>query len=77
MDYEQGRKDKFKVLDVTSMNVYEVTATLQLVTDHAYWYVDDNVRFAMSDLEESAKIYEWDIYPRITRFRQGVGAWDR
>lgn len=67
VDYEQGRKDKFKVLDVTSMNVYEVTATLQLVTDHAYWYVDDNVRFAMSDLEESAKIYEWDIYPRITR----------
>jgi immune inhibitor A len=67
VDYEQGRKDTFKVLDVPGRKVYEVTATLQLVTDHAYWYVDDNVTFTMSDLEESAKIYEWDIYPRITR----------
>ena len=67
VSYVEGRKDQFNVADLLVRKVYPVSATLQLVTDHAYWYVDDNVSFQMEALEESAKIYEVDIYPRITR----------
>ncbi len=63
--YQQGRNDKFSVLDIGTNQVYPVSATLHLVTDHAYWYVDDNVAFSLQELEDSARVYEERIRPRI------------
>lgn len=66
-NYQQGRKDTFSVLNIVTNQVYPVSATLQLVTDHAYWYVDDDVAFSMQDLEESARLYEERIRPQIVQ----------
>lgn len=67
VSYKEGRKDQFTVTDIISREVYTITATLQMVSDHAYWYVDDKVSFQMEALKESAQVYEEEIYPRVTR----------
>ena len=43
-----------------------VQATLHVVTDHAYWYIADGVQFNLDDLEESARVFEEEIRPRVT-----------
>ena len=42
-----------------------MTATLWVVSEHAYWYVDDRVNFELEDLQKSAQVYEGQIYPRV------------
>ena len=71
VSYQEGRKDLFNVTDILARQVYQVAATLQLVSDHAYWYVDDSVGFEMDALEESARVYEEEIYPRVTQIFGG------
>ena len=64
--YEVGRQDTFNVTDITNRNVYPLQATLHVVTDHAYWYIADGVQFNLDDLEESARVFEEEIRPRVT-----------
>ena len=64
--YEVGRQDTFHVTDIAGRNVYPLQATLQVVTDHAYWYIADGVQFNLDDLEKSAIVFEEEIYPRVT-----------
>ena len=64
--YEVGRQDTFHVTDIADRNVYPLQATLQVVTDHAYWYIADGVQFNLDDLEKSAIVFEEEIYPRVT-----------
>ena len=64
--YEVGRQDTFNVTDIANRNVYPLQATLHVVTDHAYWYIADGVQFNLNDLEESARVFEEEIYPRVT-----------
>ena len=66
VSYSEGRIDQFNVTDLLARRAYQITATLQLVSDHAYWYVDDNVSIQMEALKESARVFEEDIYPAIT-----------
>ncbi|MBI4201296.1 MAG: immune inhibitor A [Chloroflexi bacterium] len=67
VSYAVGRKDRFSVTDTTRAEAHTVTATLWLVSDHAYWYVDDNTSFKVDALRESAKVFEEQIYPGVTR----------
>ncbi len=67
VSYDQGRKDTFTVTDIPNASVHPVVATLQLVTQHAYWYVDDSVKLSRIDLERAAQGFEETIYPRVTR----------
>ena len=64
--YEVGRKDTFNVTDIANRNVYPLQATLHVVTEHAYWYIADGVQFSLDDLEESARVFEEEIRPRVT-----------
>ena len=64
--YEVGRQDTFHVTDIANRNVYPLQATLHVVTDHAYWYIADGVQFNLDDLENSARVFEEEIYPRVT-----------
>ncbi|MDO8749905.1 MAG: immune inhibitor A [Dehalococcoidia bacterium] len=65
--YKEGSRDTFNVTDIAAGRVYQVNATLRLVTNHAYWYVDDNVTFDIKALTGSAKVFEEKIRPRITQ----------
>jgi hypothetical protein len=45
------------------MDDRETWATLQYVTDHAYFWIQDNVDYKPSDLETLARTFETVIYP--------------
>ncbi len=64
--YEVGRQDTFHVTNIENRNVHQLQATLHVVTDHAYWYIADGVHFNLDDLEESARVFEEEIRPRVT-----------
>ena len=66
VSYQAGRTDTFSVIDITTIEKYTVSATLRLVSPHAYWYVEDGVSVSQDDLEQSAGTFEGVIYPRIT-----------
>lgn len=62
-----GAKDKFWVTDYTDEHV-QIEATLQYITTHAYFWIDDTAEFIPSELEALAKEFESKIYPTTRRF---------
>ena len=57
--FEQGAKQVFKTEDG------DVTATLMAVTEHAYFWVDDNLPLAQEAVELAANQLEENYYPRV------------
>ena len=66
VSYAQGRRDTFWFVDLDDVRAYTSDVILRLVTPHAYWYVQDGVSVSQNDLEESARVFEQEIYPRVT-----------
>ncbi|MCI0441454.1 MAG: hypothetical protein L0177_20315, partial [Chloroflexi bacterium] len=63
--YEVGHGDTFWVSDVFGQDSYTVQATLRLVSENAYWYVDNSVSLSLDDLERAAQAYEGKIRPAV------------
>jgi immune inhibitor A len=65
-----GVSQSFWVLDQRSAQLFQSAATLRLVTDHAYWFVQSDMadRVSQSDLERSANIFETRTYPLMHRY---------
>jgi hypothetical protein len=65
-----GREDTFWILDQRTAQLFQARATLRLVTDHAYWFVETALadRAPQADLERSANIFEQRTYPLIHRY---------
>lgn len=61
----EGHMQRFFVTDSESREVYEIDATLQAVSENAYWYVDDSVEVSEGDLREAAAEFEGRIRPAI------------
>ncbi|MBV9354676.1 MAG: immune inhibitor A [Chloroflexi bacterium] len=68
-----GESRQFWVLDQPAAQTFQVSATLRLITDHAYWYVQDDRagRVSMEALERSANVFEWQTFPTIEHFFGG------
>ena len=64
---QEGHKQRFFVTDLDDMTVYEIDATLRVVSENAYWYVDDSVAADVSDNEmrEAAAEFERRVRPAI------------
>ena len=58
--------DTFYVTDIVAQRVNTVMATLQVVSKHAYWYVDERVSLPLRDLRKAANIFEQEVYPKVT-----------
>ena len=68
--YDVGRVDPFYIADLPNKNYFTVTATLRQVTDHAYWYTEDNRAVDLNALKRAANTFESSIYPtRWASFR--------
>lgn len=62
-NYTVGHKDVFYISDIMEKYYYTATATIHLVTEHAYWYVQDGSALDMEALERAARAFEEKIYP--------------
>ena len=52
--------------DLDTLDYYQTTFDLRLVTPHGYWYVDQGQEVRQEDLEEAAREFEDHIYPGVT-----------
>ncbi|MCH7711987.1 MAG: immune inhibitor A [Chloroflexi bacterium] len=66
VSYLRGRMDTFWLIDLADLEIYQRRFELMLVTPNAYWYVEEDKRFDLQDLERSAAVFEETIYPRVT-----------
>lgn len=66
--YPEGHEQAFWILDHTNQKAYSIRATLMVVSEHAYWYVDKDVFIKHDDLVKAATSYEKTIYPTVTKF---------
>ena len=64
--YAEGHSETFWVVDQVKRTAYTIQATLLLVSEHAYWYVDDSIDIAVDDLGKAAEVYESNIHPIVT-----------
>ncbi len=63
-----GEQDTFWVLDTDENDNFQVDTTLQYVTDHAYFWIEDGVDFSSRDLRDLAQTFENKIYPTNREF---------
>ncbi|MCI0518764.1 MAG: immune inhibitor A [Chloroflexi bacterium] len=63
-----GVKQTFWTMDTDTDENFQVDATLQYVTEHAYFWVEDGVRFRKGDLKDLAETFENKIYPTNRNF---------
>lgn len=60
-----GQVDTFWVSDQIEDRIYTVEATLRLVSEHAYWYVDNSVVVPDEDIRQVAGMFERQVRPII------------
>ncbi|HET9493657.1 MAG TPA: hypothetical protein VFR15_05460 [Chloroflexia bacterium] len=66
-DYAVGMRHRFYLADVTRKVYFTATATLRVVTEHAYWYVRDGMQVNLAALRANAEHFEREIYPTNRR----------
>ena len=68
VSYYEGHRETFWVNDLVDNTAYTVEATLAVVSEHAYWYVDDDLTLSIDDLKQAARAYETEIRPLIVEY---------
>ncbi len=65
-----GHREPFWIVDQAATRTFQVHATLALVTDGAYWFVQDGFadRAPLADLSRSAAVFESQTYPIVRRY---------
>ena len=66
--YEVGHRETFFVIDPEDGTAHTVDAELELLTEHAYWYVDETLSVSAEALGHAASEFEGNIYPTVTRY---------
>jgi len=66
--YQVGEQKRFWVTNVDLDENINVDTTLQYVTDHAYFWIENNVSFNEGDLQDLAEAFEEQIYPTNRAF---------
>src|ERR1041385_6188435 len=65
-----GYRQNFWILDQHAATQFQTEATLRLVTDHTYWFVQSDLadEAPQADIERSASVFETQTYPLIHRY---------
>ena len=63
-----GETDTFWATDIDTNKNFEVDATLEYVTEHSYFWVEDGVKFKKSDMIKLMDTFENEIYPTNRAF---------
>ncbi len=65
--YAVGDSVEFYVLDLSAPAITTVTATVRLVTDHAYFFVEDGAPYTDGALQTIGQDFEAVVYPTVRR----------
>jgi hypothetical protein len=70
IEFQLGETDTFSVTDnqKTPPSQFEVNASLQFVTDHSYWWVQEGFNINQAALQRSAERFENNTYPTNRAF---------
>jgi len=66
--YKVGDKKSFWASNTDTNENFQVRATLRFVTDHAYFWIQDEVDYDKNDLQSLAEAFEEKIYPTNREF---------
>lgn len=66
MAYQEGDNETFYVIDLEAPKVITIRATAALVTDHAYFFVEDGIDYSRAALEQIGRDFEEAVFPRVT-----------
>ena len=61
----QGTQETFWITNLDDGSAHSITATLHVVSDNAYWFVEKDVEFDNQGLEEAARIFEASVRPAV------------
>ena len=60
-----GDRRSFWLTDLDDGSATEISATLRVVSDNAYWFIDDAVTVNQAGLEEGARLFEQQVRPAV------------
>ncbi len=63
-----GERSQFWVSNVDTNHNFQVETTLEYVTDHLYFWIEDGISFNNNDLRRLAETFEDSIYPTNREF---------
>ncbi len=61
----EGDRRDFTITNLADGSPRPMTATLQVVSDNAYWFVEDAVTIPRNDLARAASVYEQQVRPAV------------
>jgi len=67
-DLTLGTQETFWVTDVDTNENFQITASLCYITDHSYFWIEDEVSYDEDDLQNLAEAFENEIYPTTRAF---------
>ncbi|MEE8384480.1 MAG: hypothetical protein V3S01_01000, partial [Dehalococcoidia bacterium] len=65
-DYEVGDREQFTLVDIDEPSTRTIKTNVRLVTEHAYFFVEDGLEVDGSTLETMGADFETLVYPRVT-----------
>jgi immune inhibitor A len=66
--YREGQQQEFIVWDSLGLSLETVTATLRLITPHAYFYFEDGLDISQEEIEKAGQDFEETVYPLVTGY---------
>ncbi len=66
--YQVGARQTFWATNTDNNESFQVNATLQYLTDHAYFWVEDGVTFDQGEMKKLVDTFETKIYPTDRAF---------
>ncbi|HUF53033.1 MAG TPA: hypothetical protein VMR52_04570 [Dehalococcoidia bacterium] len=66
LNHQVGDSVAFTLIDLNTVEPYEVTATVARVTDNAYFFVEDSESFSASAMDQITSDFEVIVWPTIT-----------
>ena len=62
----EGAQEQFWITDLDDGAAHRITATLRIISDNAYWFVDNAVSVDEKGLERAASRFEDEVHPAVT-----------
>lgn len=64
--YKVGDGEKFTLVDLEAPEMTTVSATVRLITPHAYFFIENGVSYDQGNLERIGADFESTVYPEVT-----------